>query len=39
LLKLIKYLGADSMSSEESGVEINDEGVVQKVYQVKIMPW
>jgi hypothetical protein len=28
LLKLIEYLGADGMSSEVSGVEINDEGIV-----------
>jgi hypothetical protein len=39
LLKLIDYLGADGMSSEESGVEINDKGIVQKVYWVKIMSW
>src|SRR3981189_2557026 len=39
LLQLIKYLGADGMSSEESGVEVNDEGIVEKVYRVKIMPW
>jgi hypothetical protein len=39
LLKLIEYLGADGMSSEESGVEINDKGIVQKVYWVKIMTW
>jgi hypothetical protein len=38
-LKLIKYIEADGMSSEESGVEINDKGIVQKVYWVKIMPW
>jgi hypothetical protein len=30
LLKLVKYLEADDMSSEESGVEINDKGIVQK---------
>src|SRR3981189_510874 len=35
LLQLIKYLGADSMSSEESGVEVNDEGIVEKVYRGK----
>jgi hypothetical protein len=39
LLQLIQYLGADGMSSEESGVEVNDEGIAQKVYRVKIMPW
>jgi hypothetical protein len=32
LLKLIEYLGADGMSSEESGAEINNKGMVQKVY-------
>ena len=39
LLKLIEYLGADGMSSEKSGVKANEEGIVQKIYQVKIMPW
>ena len=39
LLQLIQYLGVDGMSSEESGVEVNDEGIAQKVYRVKIMPW
>jgi hypothetical protein len=39
LLELIKYLGADSTSSEESGVKINDKGIAQKVYRVKMMPW
>jgi hypothetical protein len=39
LLKLVGHLGADGMSSEESGVEANEEGVPQKVYRVKIMPW
>jgi hypothetical protein len=39
LLSLVEYLGADGMSSEESGVEANDEGIVQKVYRVNIMVW
>ncbi|EGO28193.1 hypothetical protein SERLADRAFT_405839 [Serpula lacrymans var. lacrymans S7.9] len=39
LQDLVKYLGEDRRSLEESNVDRDEDGIVQKVYRVKAMFW